>query len=349
MSAYNTTYKRLNPPPSTLVLIDVNKASTILGKSVRTIQRLCHNGRLNSSKSLENGKWVYRVHIDINSLPETTQSSLSGLPHKTLIGEWLRWVESSDAYAETTIRDYTYWLDRFFETQDCVCVESVRDGLANISKKQSASREKLHRSLSCFVKFMVEYGYVYGELADQLRTLKPKSNKAPNRLILSFDEVETLLGDTYGLADQNIVKFLIHSGLRVSEAVNLKWSDVNLSEGKINILGKGGKRRFIGVTSGLKDVLESLDRGHTPHVLATHSGNSFTTGGIRSKLERLGSALGFKITAHSLRRAFGRYYVIKKGVPISMVQRAYGHASLSMTEVYCQLREEEVISAMSGW
>ena len=144
-----------------------------------------------------------------------------------------------------------------------------------------------------------------------------------------------------GRRDQAIIWLLCGTGMRVGELVALSIGNVDISEGRILINGKGGKERFAIKVDGDKERLErylehrSLVSTQHEIVFVNHRGVPITTAGVRCVLARLAKAgnLSRHVTPHMLRHTAATR-LLEHGANLRIVQEFLGHSSIRSTERY---------------
>lgn len=176
--------------------------------------------------------------------------------------------------------------------------------------------------------------------------------------ILSLKEVETLImtpneNEVLGLRDRAILEVMYATGLRVSELVELKLTDLHLSLGLIQTIGKGDKERII----SLGDVaiewvgkylrysrtkLEKPDK-RSPYLFLNHHGKKLTRQGIWKNLKGLVQKAGIKkeVTPHTLRHSFATH-LLENGADLRIVQELLGHADISTTQIYTHITKQRM-------
>ena len=170
---------------------------------------------------------------------------------------------------------------------------------------------------------------------------------------LSIEEIQTLI-DTIDLSSMNgernkaILETLYGCGLRVSELVNLKISNIYFDEEFIKVVGKGDKERLVPISgSALKQIDIYLNqvrnhvkiaKGFEDFVFLNRSGKSLTRVMIFTIIKQLTEKAGIKktISPHTFRHSFATH-LINAGADLRAVQDMLGHVSITTTEIYMHL------------
>jgi len=159
-----------------------------------------------------------------------------------------------------------------------------------------------------------------------------------------------------GVRNRALIVILWRGGLRVSEALALTPKDVDRVNGTLHVLdGKGGKQRMValdplafGVIERWLDVRKQLQvPSHAP-LICTLAGKRVQTAYVRALLPRLASQAGIekRVHAHGLRHTFA-CELMRERLPINLIQKQLGHASLAVTSRYLQhVTPPELVEAM---
>ncbi|NIA26884.1 MAG: site-specific tyrosine recombinase XerD [Desulfobulbaceae bacterium] len=174
---------------------------------------------------------------------------------------------------------------------------------------------------------------------------------------LSEDEVESLLNapntdEPLGHRDRAMLELLYATGLRVSELINLKQSQVNFNQGVLRIIGKGDRERLIPLGEEsqrwLRDFIdgprmEILLERQTDYLFPTRRGDRMTRQAFWHIIKRYGNKAGVhqKMSPHSLRHAFATH-LLNRGADLRVVQLLLGHSDLSTTQIYTHVARERL-------
>lgn len=159
-------------------------------------------------------------------------------------------------------------------------------------------------------------------------------------LIASFDNEKPL-----ELRNMAMIELLYSCGLRVSELVMLRLSDLFFEEELIKVLGKGGKQRFVPIASSARRfILQYLTirlspaKGHEDFLFLNNRGKHLTRAMVFTLVRKAATKAGIdkKISPHSLRHSFATH-LVENGADISTVQQMLGHANITTTERYLHM------------
>ncbi len=219
----------------------------------------------------------------------------------------------------------------------------IRRWLARLHKehKKSSIGRKL-AAVRSFFKYLLRTGIIPKNPAELVSTPK-KEKRLPFHL--NIDEVTALVEaprdpDTLSLRDRAIMETLYSCGIRVSELTELNVSGVDLEEGLVRVMGKGGKERIIPVGSyaaeAITDYLAARGAisGDAPLILNSRGGRLTrrSVGRIIDKYIVRIAAMK-KISPHTLRHTFATH-LLEGGADLRAIQELLGHASLSTTQKY---------------
>lgn len=219
------------------------------------------------------------------------------------------------------------------------------------------SQARILSGVRSFYRFLVLDGYIEQDPTELLESPR-LGEHLPE--VLSTEEVDMIensidLSKPEGQRNKAIVEVLFSCGLRVSELVNLKLSNLYLDEGFIRVTGKGNKERLVPISpKAIKELnLWFLDRnlmkikpGEQDYVFLNRRGAHLTRTMILIMLKRQAQEAGIQktISPHTLRHSFATE-LLKGGADLRAIQVMLGHESIGTTEIYTHidtttLREE---------
>jgi len=209
-------------------------------------------------------------------------------------------------------------------------------------------------SLRNFFRFAQFEGLIVEDPAANVETPKFRM-RLPNHL--SAEEVNRLLaqpdtGSAIGMRDKAMIEVLYSTGLRVSELVNLRLSDLQMESGCLRCIGKGNKERLVpmgrtavaAIEEYVRGSRQQLLRGKTsPHVFLNRFGGRMGRIGFWKKLADYGKQAGLrlKLKPHMLRHSFATH-LLERGADLRSVQLMLGHADISTTQIYTHVVKERL-------
>ncbi len=210
-------------------------------------------------------------------------------------------------------------------------------------------------SLKGFFGYLLVNDFIQKDPTEKI-SLPKLSRKLPQ--VLTVDEVDKILSmpspnDTLTLRDKALLEILYSSGLRVSEAINLKMNDLFFTEEIVRVLGKGNKERIIPLGSSainwLKEyfqrsrpVLENKIKSHN-HVFLNKRGTKLSRMGVWKIVDKYSKqAEVFKdVHPHTFRHSFATH-LLEGGADLRAVQEMLGHADISTTQIYTHIDREYI-------
>ncbi len=268
------------------------------------------------------------------------------------LDEYKYYLKIECAMSPNTVSSYISDLAIFFKAvgkdPEDVSSEDIISYFAEGTPVSERSQARILSSLRSFYAWMLAGGRVGENPTDAVEA--PKIGKyLPG--VLSVEEVERLIGavdvdSPFGRRDRAILEVLYGLGLRVSEAVSLKISDIFFNDGCVSVIGKGNKQRLVplgdmaaeAVASYLEVRGEASD-GDSRDILFL---NRFGAGMSRVTVFKLIKAYAVKaginkeISPHTLRHSFATH-LVENGADLRAVQEMLGHESILTTEIYTHL------------
>ena len=261
-----------------------------------------------------------------------------------------------DAYG----RDLARYLD-YLEKHKVASLENIKPAVVlrflshlKDSGLSARSRARSLAALKTFHKFLVREKITADNPTDQV--VSPKS-LTPLPHILSPLDVENHLaspqGDTpLAWRDRAMFEIIYATGLRVSELVSLKLSDLQMDVGYLTAFGKRSKQRIVplgeAAIASLREYLHhgrpGLDKERGSHYLfLNRSGEGLTRQGFWKIIKRRGLEAGIRqsITPHTMRHSFATH-LLENGADLRSVQAMLGHADISTTQIYTHVTRERL-------
>ncbi len=281
------------------------------------------------------------------------------------------WLRTLDAYldaliaerglARNTVDAYRRDLARLGEDFDAAGIDQLQATAPELQahlrrlRRRGISPRSVGRAVASirgFYAFLVEEGR--REDNPGVHLLPPKTLRRLPR-VLSENEIDTLLDAPdltrpLGVRDKGMIELLYASGLRVSELVGLRLSQLRLEQGFLVAFGKGSKERIVPVGERaelwvgkyLAEVRPVLISGRHEIVFVNHRGRGMTRQGMWKILKGYGVAAGIRgLSPHVLRHSFASH-LLEHGADLRAVQMMLGHADISTTQIYTHIHQRRL-------
>lgn len=292
-----------------------------------------------------------------------------------LITDFLEYLEIEKNKSPLTIKNYDFYLRRFFgwsniQKPESLTLEKVREFRLYLNRLRSQKGELLKKStqnyhliaLRAFLKYLAK---------KDVKTLAPEKielAKTPERQVsfLEAGDLERLLDAPLQIKeagiiqkrDKAILELLFSTGLRVSELANLIRDQINLTKDEFTVRGKGSKLRVVFLSDQSKHWLKNyLDqrRDNLPALFLRHDRAKkkqldeqpkdyrLTPRSIQRIVEKYSRSAGLtkKVTPHTLRHSYATDLLIN-GADIRSVQAMLGHASITTTQIYTHITDQQL-------
>lgn len=262
--------------------------------------------------------------------------------------------------SDNTIQSYTRdikKLVRFINEKNIsmspakIVEETIQQFIYEIAKKVNPrSQARIISGLRSFFDYLVFENYRETNPTDLIETPKI-GRKLPDTL--SDQEIVKLissidLSKSQGERNRTILETMYGCGLRVSEVISLRLSDLFFDEGFIRVVGKGSKERFVPIHNQAKKYIHfyineirphlSIDKKYEDTLFLNRRGKGLSRQMIFMLLKNLATKaqIGKKISPHTLRHSFATE-LLKGGADLRAIQQILGHESITTTEVYVHL------------
>jgi integrase/recombinase XerD len=242
---------------------------------------------------------------------------------------------------------------------EAVSRDDLVDFLAGLYRQQLESRTVARQlvTLRNFFRFAQVQELIPADPTINLESPKIRRN-LPGYLRL--EEVEKLLNQpdsktSLGLRDRAMLEVLYSTGLRVSELIGLRVSDLDSKVGCVRCIGKGDKERIVPVGKKALGMVEKYLRdarpemvrqtkaSSSPALFVNRRGASLSRVGVWKILSAYGRRAGLRValTPHMLRHSFATH-LLERGADLRSVQLMLGHADISTTQIYTHVVEERL-------
>ena len=294
---------------------------------------------------------------------EIAKRKMAALMLKAYINEYLSYLKIERGLSDASISSYRQDLNQYnnyLTEKNVTSVKSITTEtfvtflqFLSIEGKSNKTIRRMQSTLRNFHQFL-QLEQV-SETNPALRLSTPKMEK-DLPVVLTIEEMETLLASpdssTQGKRDKVIMELFYASGLRVSELINLRLSDLNLAMGFIHVYGKGDKERIVPTTEYVSELLESyisnerislLKDENIDTLFLTNRGKGFTRQGLWKTIKKYVALSGIRknITPHTFRHSFATH-LIENGADLRAVQEMLGHSDISTTQVYTQISASKI-------
>lgn len=284
----------------------------------------------------------------------------STIPKRDLIREYLSYCRVEKGLAANSIESYEHdlgrlrgWADRNDLDLLTLSRQDLREWLIDLGSEKLSenSRRRLISAVRGFYKFLMFDGHVTKNPAEDL--VAPQKGVYLPRF-LNRVEIEMLLAapDTStenGLRDRAILELMYASGLRVSEAVNLKMHEVDIDAGILTCTGKGSKTRRVPVGSSAVEWLKSylavrrkIENIEVDKMFVNSNGQPITRQSIYISITEYAVKCGLEgVSPHTLRHSFATH-LVQNNADIRSVQQMLGHADISTTQIYTHITSTQL-------
>lgn len=280
---------------------------------------------------------------------------------------WNPYIKSFQSYlkierglSKNTIANYTFDLERLcaFLNENAISVapekiteETIQQFIYTVSKEVNArSQARIISGLKSFFSYLIFEDYRADSPMELIEAPKI-GRKLPDTLTVA--DIDNLiaavdLSTPEGERNRAILETLYSCGLRVSELVSLKISDLFFDEGFIKITGKGNKQRFVPIASNTQRYIElyrntvrnqlDIAKGHEDTLFLNRRGKQLTRAMVFTIIKTLAVKINLQknISPHTLRHSFATH-LLENGADLRSIQMMLGHESITTTEVYVHL------------
>lgn len=269
------------------------------------------------------------------------------------ISQYLEYLELEKGLAENTIDAYRRDLYDFasegkpLEEIDRVYINGYIRSLKERGLAPTSVIRKV-ASLRGFFKWTFSMGFLEKNPASTL-----EQPKVPQRLpkVVSIKDIETILRTELTPLEHVIIELLYSCGLRVSELVNLKINDIDMSSKYVRCFGKGSKERLVPLgevaKKVLKDYLSYRDllvkkfQINSKKLLIADSGRFVNRQDVYNLIHARGKIIHKNISPHTLRHSFATH-LLENGADLRVVQELLGHSDVSTTQLYTHISKKRL-------
>ena len=241
--------------------------------------------------------------------------------------------------------------------------EIIQQFIYDVAKKvNERSQSRLISGLRSFFNYLVFEDYIKGNPLELIESPKI-GRKLPDTL--SEEEIDHIikaidLSKPEGERNRAMLETLYGCGLRVSELINLKLSDLFFDEGFIKVTGKGDKQRFVPIIDITQKYINiyrneirihlNIQSGHEDTLFLNRRGKQLTRAMIFTIIKQLAEKIGLKksISPHTFRHSFATH-LLQNDADLRSIQLMLGHESITTTEIYVHLDKSHLTKVVEKY
>ncbi|MES2544403.1 MAG: site-specific tyrosine recombinase XerD [Bacteroidota bacterium] len=285
---------------------------------------------------------------------------------------WKSYIKSYQSYlkierglSKNTIDNYTFDIERLCQylEQNAISVspinikeEQLQEFIYSVSKEVNPrSQARIISGLKSFFSYLIFEDYRTDSPLELMETPRI-GRKLPDTL--SINDIDKLINavdleKAEGYRNQALLETMYGCGLRVSELVALKISDLFFDEGFIKITGKGSKQRFVPVANSTQNFIENykngtrnelnIQKGFEDTLFLNRRGKQLTRAMIFTIIKDLANKINLNkiISPHTFRHSFATH-LLENGADLRSIQLMLGHESITTTEIYVHLDKKHL-------
>ena len=246
--------------------------------------------------------------------------------------------------SKNSLNNYLVDLDQFFFDQDSNTSNiniKIKTYIAQL-RKRNLKTSSVNRKISTLKNYLK---FLHTEkIIDQIDFQEFESLSSVKKIpkAISKSQMEQIFEDlkkskqTYAGLYILILKLIYLSGLRISEALNLKWSDINHQDNSIYVYGKGSKERKVFIINDYLVQLKNLEKNN--QYIFTINKKKISTRSVNKFLQNCydNSLIKNKLSSHIFRHSFATT-MLENNADIRHIQKLLGHSSISTTEIYTKV------------
>ncbi|MFL2534561.1 MAG: tyrosine-type recombinase/integrase [Alphaproteobacteria bacterium] len=263
--------------------------------------------------------------------------------YEKYLNTYSQYLISEKNLSSNTVKNYLIDLNQFFSNNfSHTQIDKEFEDFISKLRKKNLSLSSINRKVSViknFFKFLQSEKIVDQINLDKFESLK-NSKKIPKAITKSqIDEIFNSLNNSKSRNSKvytMVLRLMFLSGLRVSEALNLRWSDLNINDFSLNIYGKGSKERKVYLTQDFSKQLFHLksDSIFIFHIknkpISTRTINKFLNDSFKNGI------INKSLSSHIFRHSFATT-MLENNADIRHIQKLLGHSSISTTEIYTKV------------
>lgn len=275
-----------------------------------------------------------------------------------MLKRYMRYLKLERNHSDNTIEAYRHdllMLLDFLKEHDLqptdVKLEDLQQFAVTLHEKcvVAKSQARILCGVRAFYRFLLLDGYIDADPSELLESPKLPFHIPEYLTLEEVDQLEASFDMSKPESQRNraIIEVLFSCGLRVSELVNLKLSDLYLEEKFVRVIGKGNKERLVPISDKAIHELElwfsdrchlDIKKGEEDYVFLNRRGSHLTRVMILIMIKRQAEEAGIKkvISPHTLRHSFATA-LLKGGADLRVIQALLGHEDIGTTEIYTHI------------
>lgn len=282
---------------------------------------------------------------------------------RKIVDDYLDYLCYEKNYSNNTIINYNDDICEYLDYVDSegldfrnILYSDIRFYLMYLKDTKKDNNSSIDRKLSAirgFYKYLANNKVVKNNVFSLVSGPK-KSKRLPR--FFEYNELEELfdacdLGTSLGQRDRLLLEMLYATGVRVSELVNIKVSDIDEDGHSILILGKGNKERYVTYGDYCSEILDlylsdgylKLNTNKSCYLFLNNNGGNLTDRGVRYILDRIikHTSIQKNISPHMIRHSFATH-LLNEGADLLSVQKLLGHESIKATQIYTHVTTDRL-------
>lgn len=271
--------------------------------------------------------------------------------------DFITYIRIDRRYQENTVNSYHYDLEAFEDfLQNKNPTKVKREDIVEfieLRKKEDISDKSIAHSITVlrtFYKFLLIEKLIDSNPMETIEI--PKVSKTLPK-VLSFDEVERLLDfplrNKYDFRNKAMLEVMYATGMRISELISLKFTQVDLNLNIITVLGKGNKERMIPLGDYATEALRIYMNSYRPkllkrtcdYIFLSVRGDKMSRQAFFKIVKELAKKQGIKtdFSPHTLRHSFASH-LLQNGADLRSIQELLGHSDISTTQIYTHVSDK---------
>lgn len=282
---------------------------------------------------------------------------------RKIVDDYLDYLCYEKNYSNNTIINYNDDICEYLDYVDSegldfrnILYSDIRFYLMYLKDTKKDNNSSIDRKLSAirgFYKYLANNKVVKNNVFSLVSGPK-KSKRLPR--FFEYNELEELfdacdLGTSLGQRDRLLLEMLYATGVRVSELVNIKVSDIDEDGHSILVLGKGNKERYVTYGDYCSEILNlylsdgylKLNTNKSCYLFLNNNGGNLTDRGVRYILDRIikHTSIQKNISPHMIRHSFATH-LLNEGADLLSVQKLLGHESIKATQIYTHVTTDRL-------